>query len=148
MDVHPAANQELDLLVAAGPERFAAFARWVCSVLFDDSDWWAGQWGGGLSLRDGRWERPVEPALTVHPIAVRALLPYLISGLSAGDGRHLRWVYQFAVGQAYRLPPRERQQLRAAIEARCGIGEPPVALLRHAGNDALARRLLNDAATD
>jgi hypothetical protein len=109
-------------------------------MLFDDSDRWAGQWGGGMSLRDGQWERPAEPALTIHPISARVLLPYLISRLADQNGRRLRWMYQFAVGQAYRLPPREQQQLHLAVEARCGPGAPLTALLQHAGDDALTRR--------
>ncbi|MGN9804984.1 hypothetical protein [Micromonospora sp. L32] len=117
-------------------------------MLFDSSDWWAGQWGGGMILRNARWERPAELALTVHPIVVRVLLPYLIDGLHEQDGPHLRWMYQFAVGQSYRLPPRERHQMTAAIEARCGLAAPPIALLQHAADDPRARRMLRDAETD
>src|SRR6266487_6760822 len=46
---------------------------------------------GGRSVREGRWERPAEPALTVDPIAARMLLPHEINRLSDQSGRHLRW---------------------------------------------------------
>lgn len=143
-DALSSANQFVDLLTATTSETITTFAAWVCSTLFDDTDRWAGQWGGGMTLRDGRWERPAEPALTVHPIATRVLLPYLVNGLLDQHGRHLRWVYQFTVGQGYRLPPREQEHLTAAIEARCGPGAPPIALL-HRADDAEARRMLRDA---
>ncbi|MGW3811443.1 hypothetical protein [Micromonospora sp. NPDC005113] len=141
-------NRFVELLTGAGPEPSASFARWVCSVLFDRSDFWAGQWGGGLTSRRGRPERPAEFALTVHPITAWILLPYLTTGLPSGDGRHLRWTYQFAVGQGYRLPPRQRHQLRAAIDARCGTDAAPIDLLRYASDDAAAVRMLRNAEVD
>jgi hypothetical protein len=125
-----------------------SFAEWACIELFDRSDFWAGQWGGGLTSRAGRWERPVEPALTFYPISAGVLLPYLIRGLRHESGRHLRWSYQFTVGQLYRLPPAEQDQLRLAIEVRCGPGEPPIELLRHAADDPRAVRMLRETQVD
>jgi hypothetical protein len=144
-DAHAAAQRFVDRLLISGSETRTAFARWLCALLFDESDFWAGQWGGGLTPAEGSWHRPVAPALTAHPISARITLPYLLSSISSPDSRHLRWMYQFTVGQSYRLPPRERQRWQQALEALCGPGEAPIELLRRAQDDALARRMLRDA---
>lgn len=141
------ANQFL-ALIRAEPEHCTSFAEWVCTELFDRGDFWAGQWGGGLTLRNGRWERPVEPVLTFHPISAGVLLPYLTGGLRRGNGRYLRWAYQFAVGQLYRLMPAEQDELRSAIEDRCGSDATPIDLLRQAIDDPHAIRMLRDIQAD
>jgi hypothetical protein len=135
----------VDHLDNAGPHACATFALWWCELVFDRSEHWAGQWGGGLTRCGDRWERPVESALTVHPIALRVVLPYLLDKVADDHGRHLRWVYQFAVGQGYRLPPPAQRQLWSAIEARSGPGAAPIDLLRHAVDDPVAQRILNDS---
>jgi hypothetical protein len=138
----------VDEIEGAGPQVCAAFARWWCEVLFDRSEHWAGQWGGGLSLREGRWEKPVEFALTVHPITLRLILPYLLGKVAVEQDRHLRWAYQFTVGQGCRLPPPAQRRLFSAIESRCGPGAAPIDLLEHAVDDPDARRMLGDADAD
>lgn len=135
----------VDQLEGAGPQAGAIFALWWCELLFDRSEHWAGQWGGGLALREGRWEKPVEFALTVHPIALRVVLPYLLGRVAVERDRHLRWAYQFTVGQGNRLPPPARRSLWSAIESRCGPGAAPIDLLRHAVDDPDARRMLRGA---
>jgi hypothetical protein len=135
----------VDQLEGAGNDARAMFALWWCELLFDRSVYWAGQWGGGLALREGRWEKPAEFALTVHPIVLRVVLPYLLGKVAVGRDRHLRWAYQFTIGQGYRLPPAARRSLCSAIESRCGPGAAPIDLLRHAVDDPEARRMLRDA---
>jgi hypothetical protein len=120
----------------------------LCALLFDESDFWAGQWGGGMTPDKDGWHRPVAPMLTIHPLTARVTMPYLIDGLSGSDSRHLRWAYQFTIGQSYRLPPAERRRWQQALEARCGPGAEPIELLRCAQDDALARRMLRDAEED
>lgn len=147
-DAQRAANRFVDWLSDSGADTRAEFARWLCALLFDESDFWAGQWGGGLTRGKDGWHRPVAPVLTVHPLNVRVTLPYLLSSLSNPDSRHLRWAYQFTVGQSYRLPPAERRRWRESLEALCGPGFAPIELLRRAQSDALARRMLRDAEKD
>jgi hypothetical protein len=62
----------VDQLEDVGPRACATFALWWCELLFDRSEHWAGQWGGGLTLREGRWEKPVEFALTVQHALIRS----------------------------------------------------------------------------
>ncbi len=142
---HAAARRFVDRLDDSDRKTRTGFARWLCALFFDESDFWAGQWGGGLTRAEGGWHRPVAPALTAHPITARITLPYLLSSVSSPDGRHLRWAYQFTVGQSYRLPPPERQRWEQALEVLCGPGVAPIELLRRAQDDALARRMLRDA---
>lgn len=139
-----AANRFVDRL---DPGTRTDFARWVCTLLFDQSDFWSGQWGGGMTRIEGRWIRPVTPALFVHPITMRITLPYLLAGLANPDSRHLRWAYQFTVGRSCHLPPPEQQRWEKALEARFGPGVRPLDLLRRAQDDAVARRMLRDAET-
>ncbi len=139
-----AAHRFVDRLVDSDPNTRTGFARWLCALLFDESEFWAGQWGGGMARTAEGWHRPVAPALTTHPITARITLPYLESSVSNPDARHLRWMYQFTVGQSYRLPPSERQRWQQALETLCGPGVAPIELLRRAQGDALARRMLRD----
>ncbi|GIF73321.1 hypothetical protein Asi02nite_28390 [Asanoa siamensis] len=76
---------------------------------------------------------------------VRVMLPYLLARRTDERAPHIRWLYQFAVGQGYRLPPGEQQRLRSAIEERCGRGAAPIELLRLATDDPVAQRMLRDA---
>ncbi|GAA4946942.1 hypothetical protein [Actinoplanes utahensis] len=135
-------------LIGAEPVHRTSFAEWVCTGLFDRSDFWSGQWGGGLILRGRRWERPVEPALTFHPISSGVVLPYLVGGLRREERQPLRWTYQFAVGQLDRLLPVERDELRSAIADRCGPDAALIDLLRHATGDSRAMRMLRDIQDD
>jgi hypothetical protein len=135
----------VDLLDAANGDVTAAFAEWLCGLVFDRSEFWFGEWGGGFILDGDVWQRPAAPALTVHALSVRVVLPYLIASRTDEGGPHTRWLYQFAVGQGYRLTPREQQRLRSAIEDRCGAGAAPIALLRLAAEDPVAQRMLHDA---
>src|SRR5690348_9086004 len=82
------------------------------------------------------------------PLTARVTMPYLIDGLSGSDSRHLRWAYQFTIGQSYRLPPAERRRWQQALEAKWGPGAAPIELLRCAQDDAPARRMLRDAQQD
>jgi hypothetical protein len=133
----------VDGLNAAGSDAVDEFARWLCQELFDRSDMWAGQWGGGLRFRDGRWQRPVEFALTSHSLIVGVVLPYLLVVSDRGHGPGRRWLYQFLVGQSYRLPPQEHQRLRLILDDRYGAGAQPVDVLRLAADhDPVARRML------
>jgi len=144
-DAQAAAHRFVDLLIDSGPDTRTGFARWLCALLFDESDFWAGQWGGGLAPGKEGWHRPVAPVLTVHPLTVGVTLPYLLSSLPSRD---LRWAYQFTVGQSYRLPPTERRRWRQALEVLCGPGVAPIELLRRTQDDAHARRMLRDAEED
>jgi hypothetical protein len=143
-----AVSDFVDLLDGAGGAMSSAFAEWMCGLLFDRSWFWSGQWGGGLVFRDGVWQRPVEPALTAHALSVRVVLPFLLTAPVDESDPRLRWLYQFTVGQGYRLPPHKRHQLWAVIEDRCGVGAAPIELLRHATGDQLAQRMLRDAEGD
>jgi hypothetical protein len=60
-DALAAVTEFVDLLERAGGPVSTAFAKWLCSLLFDGSGFWAGQWGGGLTLRGGVWQRPAIP---------------------------------------------------------------------------------------
>ena len=86
-DALAAANRFVDSLKHSGADTSAEFARWLCVLLFDESDFWAGQWGGGLTRGKNGWHRPMAPVLTVHPLSVRVTLPYLLSSLPTPD----RW---------------------------------------------------------
>jgi hypothetical protein len=131
-------------LNAAGIAATNEFAHWLCQELFDRGDMWAGHWGGGLTFRDGAWQRPVEFALTLHPLTVGVTLPYLLVVSGRGHGPGHRWLYQFLVGQSYRLPPEKRQRLRLILEDRYGTGAQPVDVLRVAADhDPIARRMLD-----
>jgi len=135
----------VERLNAAGNAAADEFARWLCQELFDRSEMWAGQWGGGLTYRNGGWQRPVEFALTSHSLIVGVVLPYLlaVSGRGRGRGPGRRWLYQFLVGQSYRLPPAEHRRLRLILEDRYGTGAQPVDVLRVAADhDPVARRML------
>lgn len=98
-----------------------------------------------MTLHSGVWQRPAAPALTVHGLSVRVVLPYLLSGRPDESDSRLRWLYQFTVGQGGRLPLHERRRLWVAIEERCGVGAPPIELLRRAVGDQVAQRMLRDA---
>lgn len=133
----------VDRLNGAGNAAADEFACWLCQELFDRSDIWAGQWGGGLTFRDGGWQRPVEFALTSHALTVGVVLPYLLAVSGRGHGPGRRWLYQFLVGQSYRLPPEEHQRVRIILEDRYGAGAQPVDVLRVAADhDPVARRML------
>jgi len=47
-DALAAVAEFVDLLEGAGGAVSTAFAKWLCSLLFDRSGFWAGQWGGGV----------------------------------------------------------------------------------------------------
>jgi hypothetical protein len=135
----------VERLTAAPTVVVDGFSAWLCELVFDRSRFWAGQWGGGMTLRGGTWEKPAAPALTVHLLSIRVVLPYLLAALPEERTPHLRWLYQFTIGQGYRLPPADRRRLFSAIEEHCGPGTDPVDLLARASStDPVARQLLRD----
>ncbi len=140
-DAHAALAELVDQL-AVGPSAVAGgFARWVCELLFDRGEWLAGQWGGGTVLRNGGWRRPAGFALTSHLLSTRVVLPYLLTALPESRTPDVRWLYQYALGQMYRLPPAESRRLRSAIEEHCGSADL-TGLLRCVPADPVAQRWL------
>jgi hypothetical protein len=81
------------------------FGEWLCERLFDDSEGWHGQFGGGLKYLDGGYDRPIDYALSTYPLTSRVVIPYLCAARPQGDGRSLRWLYQCLIGLSCRLPP-------------------------------------------
>lgn len=128
------------------------FALWLCQRLFDESRAWRGQFGGGLSPTEAGFQRPVDWALSLHPLTTGVAVPYVVAACNRGEmGASLRWLYQCLVGLASRLTPGDREKLDATLWATCGPDATPKdALMTAAKTDLLARPWLArlDARTD
>jgi hypothetical protein len=99
-----------------------------------------------MTLQAGvRYRRPAVPALTAYPLSARIVLPYLLAAFPDGAAYQSRWLYQFTVGQSFRLRPEQRARLLSAIQECFGSEARPRALLRRASADPIARRMLRDA---
>jgi hypothetical protein len=66
-----AVSDFVDLLDGSGGATSSAFAEWTCGLLFDRSEFWSGQWGGGLMFLDGVWQRPSGWSTTSAPSTSR-----------------------------------------------------------------------------
>lgn len=121
------------------------FSVWLCERLFDGGDGWWGQFGGGLSLQDGQYYRPIEYALSVNTLTSRVVVPHVLRGCDDGDSRTLRWLWQCIVGLGFRLQPDVRSDLDTALRTICGPQATPVDALRRAAvADERARTWLRD----
>ena len=119
------------------------FSRWLCERLFDRSGAWLGQFGGHLRGPDGEQERPLEYALSLHPLLVDVVVPHLTRSATADGGRDVRWLFQAVTGLSQRLTPAEQASLAAAVVELCGPDRPPLDVLRlAAATDERAGRWL------
>lgn len=126
-------------------EQRAAFAGWFCERLFDDSDAWAGQFGGGLAYEHGGFNRPIEYALSMNPFTTRLVVPYLSVAALERHGHALRWLWQALSGLAYRVPPAARAELERTMRSVSGPEAEPLDVLRRAAaKDEGARKWLNE----
>lgn len=130
-------------IAEATPADRASFGRWLCVRLFDDSEGWRGQYGGGGT------GRPLEFALANHALVTGVVLPHLRAELVQPDGRALRWLFQALVGLSWRLPPPLAAELRDMFGERFGKDADPIEALRVAASeDVTARRWLADFEED
>lgn len=121
------------------------FAEWFCERLFDEGSGWYGQFGGGLRPVAGRFERPLDYALSMQPFTACVVVPYLARVCQEGSAHHLRWLYQCLIGMRFRMPPAVGAEVDAALETICGAGATPLEVLRRAAlDDDRARRWLAD----
>lgn len=131
-------------LEAVEPADRERFGWWLCERLFDDGTGWRGQSGGGLSYRDGKWQRPVEYALSVNPLTSRIVVPHLARVCNSNAGPQLRWLWQALVGLKWRLQSDVRSALDATLRSVCGADAEPIDALQLAAiNDTRAREVLN-----
>lgn len=132
----------LDALDAGPVEERERFAHWLTVTLLDRSEGWFGQFGGGLTRGPSGMHRPLDWALSTHPLLTRAVVPHVLAECEVEPhGRPVRWLFQCLTGLAFRLPPTERAGLEETFERLCGPGaEPSDALLLAAERDPDARR--------
>lgn len=119
------------------------FCSWLCERLFDGGGAWLGQFGGNLRGPDGERERPLEYALSLHPLLAEVVVPYLVRTAPVELGRPARWLFQAVTGLSQRLTPQEQRQLGAVVAEVCGPDAPPLEVLRAAAaGDERARSWL------
>ena len=135
-------SELLDELDAGPAEDRERFARWLTVTLLDRSEGWMGQFGGGMTPGPTGYRRSLDWALSTHPLLSRVVVPHVLAACETEPrGRPVRWLYQCLLGQAWRLPPPDRERLEEAQARLCGPGADLGALLVLAGeHDPDARR--------
>lgn len=134
----------VDALDAGPADERERFAHWLTVALFDRSEQWRGQFGGGLTPTADGYALELGWALAVFPFTSRVVVPYVIEqALAERGGRRARWLFQ-AAWLAYRLPPAIQREVGHTIETLCGDGEPLSALRLSAKTDVDARRWVSE----
>lgn len=125
------------------------FADWCFRGLLDPIEGapagMSGQWGGGMS----GWyttepSKPARFALLKHPLTGRVLLPSLLSWFAEDPRRYARWLYEFALGQGYRLPLADKAQLDAVTRQYMEEGSLRPLLELGQDVDHRAKRMLDE----
>ncbi len=88
--------------------------------------------------------KPAQFALMRYPLTGEILLPAVLAWFTSEPAQYARWLYLFATGQGYRLPPRERARLDAVTSAYDADGRLRPLLELGRGVDPRADRMLED----